>query len=481
MLWLVLAAVTIAVLWALLRPLFRPPQEGASRGAYDAALYRDQFAELEREGTRGLIAPAELEAAKRELARRLLAASTEPGAPDEPVQRAAGAAVPGRTARRWIALGTAALVPVAALALYLDLGAPEAPDFPLASRAGPETAGMPDLATAIDRLESRLAEHPDDQQGWLLLARGDGALGRYAQAADAYQHLLKLAGKRPELESDYAETLVMQAGGLVTEPAGDIFQKVHADLPADPRARFYLALRRSQKGDGKGALEDWLALEADAPADAPWLPALRAEIKRVATEYKLDPAKLKPAPPASSAASNAAPLSANPPGAAPGPSTADVAAAANMAPEARDRMIRAMVEQLAARLKSAPGDLDGWRRLARAYRVLGEPEKSADALAHAAALAPKDADLLVDYGEALLAAAKPDAALPSAAVAVMRQVLALDGQRREALWYVGEAEAEQGDKQGAASLWGRLLSQLPPGTPEFDRVKQKIEALGPSR
>jgi cytochrome c-type biogenesis protein CcmH len=479
-LWLVLAAVTIAVLWALLRPLFRPPQEGASRLAYDAALYRDQLAELEREGARGLIAPAELEAAKRELARRLLAASADPAAAAEPVQRAAGAPVPGRTARRWIALGVAGLVPVAALALYLDLGAPEAPDFPLASRAGSETAGMPDLATAVGRLESRLAEHPDDQQGWLLLARSDGALGRYAEAADAYRHLLKLTGERPEFESDYAETLVMQAGGLVTAPAGDIFQKVHAALPADPRACFYLALRRSQKGDGKGALEDWLALEADAPKDAPWLPALRAEIKRVAGEYKLDPAKLTPTP-SPSAASNAAPPNANPPGAAPGPGTADVAAAANMAPEARDQMIRAMVERLAARLKDAPGDLDGWRRLARAYRVLGEPEKSVDALAHAAALAPKDADLLVDYGEALLAAAKPDAALPAAAVAVMRQVLTLDGQRREALWYVGEAEAEQGDKQGAASLWGRLLSQLPPGTPEFDRVKQKIEALGPLR
>ncbi len=508
-LWLLLAAITVASLGALLRPLFRAPKAPAPRGAYDIEVYRDQLAELGRERERGLIGAAEYQAAEREIARRLLAAAGPEEARDTSARgakakakakattEATAEALPGRQARRWIAFAIATLLPVAALALYLDLGEPEAPDFPFASRgsANAQAPAMPDLETAIGKLEARLAEAPDDQRGWLLLARSYTATGRYAKAADAYQRLLKLTGDRPEIDSDYAETLVMQAGGLVTEQARTLFQRVHAALPADPRARFYLGLARAQGGDGKGALEDWLALEADAPADAPWLPALRSEIKRVAKKFKLDPAKLKAALPPSAAqpapgALSSAPAKPGPiaPGAPapdaaaaanpPGPGAGDIAAAEAMAPEARDQMVRAMVERLAARLKTQPDDVDGWRRLGRAYRVLGESAKSAEALEHAAALAPKDVDLLVDYGDALLAAAPPGNTLPPALVTVMRQVLALDGERREALWYVGEAEAERGDKVAAATLWGRLLGQLSPGTPEFDRVKRKIEALG---
>ena len=39
-------------------------------------------------------------------------------------------------------------------------------------------------------------------------------------------------------------------------------------------------------------------------------------------------------------------------------------------------MIRSMVESLADRLKEEPDDLGGWRRLARAYQVLGETKKA---------------------------------------------------------------------------------------------------------
>jgi cytochrome c-type biogenesis protein CcmH len=53
----------------------------------------------------------------------------------------------------------------------------------------------------------------------------------------------------------------------------------------------------------------------------------------------------------------------------------------------RGAMIRSMVQRLAGRLKENPDDEDGWRRLARAYEVLGETEKAKDAIARADALA----------------------------------------------------------------------------------------------
>jgi len=184
---------------------------------------------------------------------------------------------------------------------------------------------------------------------------------------------------------------------------------------------------------------------------------------------------------AKGAPAQSAPAAAATAGATPGPSAAEVAAAGNMSAEQHREKIRGMAERLAEQLKGQPDDLAGWRRLASAYEVLGERNKATAALAQAAALAPKDPDVLVAYGNALLAEETLGDAPPAKAAEVMRQVLALDADRREALWVVGLADAAEGDKQAAAALWGRLLAQLSPGTPEYLQVKGRLDGLGAAR
>ena len=68
---------------------------------------------------------------------------------------------------------------------------------------------------------------------------------------------------------------------------------------------------------------------------------------------------------------------------APGPSAAQMAAAANQSPDQQAAMIQSMVDGLATRLKQDGSDLDGWVRLVRSYKVLGEPEKARAAAADA--------------------------------------------------------------------------------------------------
>lgn len=475
-LWVVLAAITLATIWLLLRPLLRRPGAPPPRADYDREVYQDQLAEIKREEARGLIAPAEARAAEREIARRLLAAASAGERKAEGAAASAGAtqsrrsaATESRESRRWAAFGIATVVPLAAFVVYLAVGAPGIPDFPLADREqAMRAAGMPDIGRAIARLEDHLKMQPDDLEGWILLARSYGALERYAPAAEAYRNAVTLSGSRPEVVSAFAEALVMREGGNVTEEARSLFAEVHAKAPDDIRARFYLGLAKAQAGDGKGAIQDWQALLASAPADASWLPALRAEIARTAQALKIDPAALTPPSVATGAANAATQV---------GPSAAEAAAAEAMTPAARAEMIRGMVERLAARLEKAPDDVQGWRRLGRSYRVLDEPDKATDALAHAAKLAPEDPDVLVDYGEALIAQGKPGGPLSPQGVEIMRKVLALDGTRREALWYVGLAEAEHGNKAAAVALWGQLLAQLTPGTPEFEAVRRRVDGL----
>ena len=71
-LWFVFALMTVAAIFAVLWPLSRggrAPSEGS-----EAAVYKDQLGEIERDVASGLIGSSEAEAARVEISRRLLAA-----------------------------------------------------------------------------------------------------------------------------------------------------------------------------------------------------------------------------------------------------------------------------------------------------------------------------------------------------------------------------------------------------------------------
>ena len=63
--------------------------------------------------------------------------------------------------------------------------------------------------------------------------------------------------------------------------------------------------------------------------------------------------------------------------------------------------IEAMVERLAARLRENPEDAEGWKMLGRSHAALGRFPEAVDAYAKAAARAPRDAQLLADFADAL--------------------------------------------------------------------------------
>ena len=79
-------------------------------------------------------------------------------------------------------------------------------------------------------------------------------------------------------------------------------------------------------------------------------------------------------------------------GPAPGaPNSAAGQAIQQMSPEEQAEMIRGMVDKLATKLEANPDDADGWRKLARAYQVLGENDKAKNALDRAAKVEAKAA------------------------------------------------------------------------------------------
>ncbi len=378
--WIAAAVMTLGTVAALVWPLLRPGAGAADRAEVAMRVYKDQVAEIERDLARGLIDADQAAASRTEIGRRLLAAAEEARRADKRI---------GGFRRSPVVAGALALcVPLGALALYLPLGSPEMPAKPFASRT--DTPDDSDHAlTMVASLEQKLQRNPEDQEGWRLLAGSYMQMGRPADAAEAYRRAMALAPDDPNLPGAFAEALTMSEDGMVNPEARQAFERVLAARPEDPRSRFYLGLAELQAGQPKLAVERWAALMRDSPADAPWVGPLREQMADAAKQAGLDPAKVIPQPAAAAQVAEAPPAT---PAAGPrGPSAEDMAAAAQMAPEDRQQMIRGMVDGLAARLKDNPNDPEGWQRLARAYGVLGESAKAEEAQRNAAKYAAQAA------------------------------------------------------------------------------------------
>ena len=59
----------------------------------------------------------------------------------------------------------------------------------------------------------------------------------------------------------------------------------------------------------------------------------------------------------------------------------------------------------------------------------------------------------------------------------MRKVLAQAPNHVEALWYLGGAAAEAGNKEEARSLWELAIAQFQAGAPERAQLRARIDQL----
>src|SRR5215510_1185949 len=73
-----------------------------------------------------------------------------------------------------------------------------------------------------------------------------------------------------------------------------------------------------------------------------------------------------------------------------------------------------LVEKLAANLRQAPNNVEGWKLLGRSYGALDRPADAANAYARAFDLTPTDMELAADFAEALTHAAA-EGAIPEKA------------------------------------------------------------------
>jgi len=383
--WAVAIAFTLAAIAALALPLVgKGRRASAERSAFDLAVFKDQLREVETDRERGVLSETEADAARLEIERRMLAAAPVDGANKK------GAKSP--TVDRLTTAAVAVAVPVAAFVIYFQLGTPGYDDQPFAARPQtPQHADAPaDIRNMVESLAKRMEQNPNNAEGWALLARSYAVIERYEDAIAAYRRALKLVDNDEQLAIDLAETMVQQAEGWVTQQAQAIFREMLGYNPAIPRAAYYLALAAAQAGNYKGAIQGWTDLLAWSPSEAPWRGVVETQITRAREDLGDESITFEPSEMAKKLARAVAAVGAATPAPQAEPQTGEAPvsagpamsgeqlqqAAEGMSASERSEMIRSMVQRLADRLKENPDDLEGWKRLARAYDVLGDKMKA---------------------------------------------------------------------------------------------------------
>jgi cytochrome c-type biogenesis protein CcmH len=156
-----------------------------------------------------------------------------------------------------------------------------------------------------------------------------------------------------------------------------------------------------------------------------------------------------------------------------------MAAAAQMSPEEREAFIHSMVDRLAAKMKENPQDLEGWLKLANAYRVLEDYDNARDAWGKAADLAPARLDVQLDYAGALIQG-RTDVAknLPADFPEAVKRIRTLDPANPLGLFYAGVVARAEGRPEEAKALWEKVLALMPKGSPERQQLQREIDTLG---
>ena len=287
MFWFIIALLSVAFIALLIVPLIRRHDavatEAGARAALDARL-----AAIERDREAGLLGTGEAEEARLEAKRAALADKK-----DEVGEKPARAS-------RFAAFAFVGAAPLAALWIYVSIGAPglvgvkpgEAP--PMAgtmSGAAPGPMTQADVAAMapedrqamienmVSGLAARLQANPEDADGWRMLARSFVVLGRNEDAARAYRELFARAEGDAEDWRGYAGALLsLGPDEGRAEELQKAISRLQAIDPDDPMALYFLGLVAQRNGESEKAVGLWRRLLQVLPADAPVRPVIEKMI-----------------------------------------------------------------------------------------------------------------------------------------------------------------------------------------------------------
>ncbi len=201
---------------------------------------------------------------------------------------------------RIAALAALGVAPLIAAGIYMQVGAPESlsPQFheamkpenqdpaqAIAAMSEEDRAAM--IGQMVEGLAARLEAEPDDVEGWRMLARSYGVLGRAQSSADAWGEVVSRDRKATAQDwRQYAAALIAAApapeNSISETPLGAL-RRLHELNPDDPLALFFIGFAERSNGDKAAAMLYWRRLEEILPPDAPMMQQMADLIARLET------------------------------------------------------------------------------------------------------------------------------------------------------------------------------------------------------
>lgn len=197
--WIICALLLLAAVMFVAIPLWRGAGKNntVARDAANLEILRDQSAEMEADLANGLLTKEQYEQGKRELEARLL---------DE-IKPAATGASGVRHPLKVLAASLVILIPVVSVVLYWNLGNRDAM-LPQQNQAATEDFEVLS-GDALQQLDDKLKQNPNDTKGWVLLANSYYQQQNYKEAVRAYDNLTRLEPKVARYWADYADAYAM--------------------------------------------------------------------------------------------------------------------------------------------------------------------------------------------------------------------------------------------------------------------------------
>ena len=158
-------------------------------------------------------------------------------------------------------------IPALALWLYSQVGTPRAidtqrsphPERPVANQ---QDAAM-DMRSMIARLQARLAQEPEDLEGWILLSRSFKSIQQPVKAMEALESARRIAPDDPAILAELAEVrMMMTPAGQADAEAVSLLEKALEKDPDQQKALWLMGNSAAQAGDDEKAIAYWESLLA---------------------------------------------------------------------------------------------------------------------------------------------------------------------------------------------------------------------------
>lgn len=134
-------------------------------------------------------------------------------------------------------------------------------------------------------------------------------------------------------------------------------------------------------------------------------------------------------------------------------------------PESGHPDFSSVLENLIARLRDQPDDIEGWLMLGRTYAMMQRFNEAKGAYEKVLVLSPDNPEVLTDYAD--IVAMTHDGSLVGEPYELIKKALRLDARNPKALALAGTAEFEQKKYKEAAASWEKLLALIPPSEAEL--------------